>query len=185
MITVLTASLPSRPAMLAECVASITAQTRTPAAHLIGIDHARSGTSAVRNALLAAVRTEWVAVLDDDDLALPDHLETLLAAGDGADIVYSLPAVEGRDGWQPVGPFDPERLRRESYIPATALVRTRLLEVLDGWHISAATPNGWEDWDLWLRALDAAARFAFVPVVTWRYRFHGGNKTNCGEASAA
>ena len=183
MITVITASLPTRAAMLAECMASITAQDLAPAAHLVGVDHARAGTSAVRNALVAATSTDWLAVLDDDDVALPCHLAAL--AGADADIVYSLPAVEGRAGWQPVGPFDPERLRRESYIPATALIRTQLVRDLGGWRNSADTPNGWEDWDLWLRALDAGARFAFVPLVTWRYRFHGANKTDRGEALAA
>jgi GT2 family glycosyltransferase len=183
MITVITASLPSRAAMLAECLASVAHQTEPPAAHLVGIDHIRAGTASVRNGLLAAARTEFVAVLDDDDVALPEHLATLLSVS--ADIVYTLPSVEGRAGWQPVGPFDPERLRRESYIPATALIRTELLEDMGGWRDSADTPNGWEDWDLYLRALDAGARFAFIPTVTWRYRFHGGNKTNRGEAGAA
>jgi GT2 family glycosyltransferase len=183
MITVITASLPSRSAMLAECLASVAHQTEPPSAHLVGIDHIRAGTSSVRNSLLAAARTEFVAVLDDDDVALPEHFATLLSVP--ADIVYTLPSVEGRPGWQPVGPFDPERLRRESYIPATALIRKELLEDMGGWRDSADTPNGWEDWDLYLRALDAGARFAFIPTVTWRYRFHGGNKTNRGEAGAA
>lgn len=183
-VTVITASIPTRVQMLAECVASVANQNQPPAIHLIGVDHAREGSSATRNRLLAAVRTEWVAVLDDDDMALPVHLAALTAAGADADIVYSLPLVEGRTGWQPVGPFDEIRLRRESYIPATALVRTRLLDALGGWRDSADCLYGWEDWDLWLRALDAGARFAFVPEVTWRYRFHGGNKTNLGEGGA-
>jgi glycosyltransferase involved in cell wall biosynthesis len=183
-VTVLTASIPSRSAMLAECVASVAAQTTLPAVHLVGIDVLRAGTSAVRNALLGAVRTPWVAVLDDDDVALPNHLAALLAASDQADVVYSLPSIEGRSGWQPVADFDPDRLRRESYIPCTALVRTRLLDVLGGWRDSADCLNGWEDWDLWLRALNADARFVHVPEVTWRYRFHDGNKTHHGEAGA-
>lgn len=184
-ITVTTASLPSRTAMLGECIASIAAQTVRPLAHLVAVDTARAGSSAMRNVLLAAVRTEWTAVLDDDDVAFPDHLESLASGIEGADIIYTLPTVEGRGGWQPVGPFDPERLRHESYIPATALVRTVLLRDLGGWRSVSVSPNGWEDWDLWLRALDAGARFAFVPRVTWRYRFHGGNKTYRGETNAA
>ena len=185
MITVITAALPTRATMLSECIASIAAQALAPTIHLIGVDSGRRGSSAVRNDLLAAVRTPWVAVLDDDDVALPEHLLLLRAAADAADIAYSLPRVEGRDGWQPVGPFDAERLRRESYIPATALIRTDLLLRLGGWRDAAASPRGWEDWDLWLRALDAGARFAYVPEVTWRYRFHGGNKTHKGEKGAA
>lgn len=184
MITVITASLPTRIGMLGECIASVTAQTLQPISHLVGIDHGRDGSSAMRNRLLSAVQTEWVAVLDDDDVALPDHLRLLLGATSDADVVYSLPTVEGRDGWQPVGPFDAERLRRESYIPATALVRTSMAQGIGGWRHSREVKNGWEDWDLWLRLLDAGGRFAYVPEVTWRYRFHGGNKTNRGEEAA-
>ena len=185
MITVLTASLPTRTAMLAECVASVAAQTYAAATHLVAVDIARAGSSAMRNRLLAAVDTDWTAILDDDDVLLPHHLGVLRVAADEADIAYSLPAIEGRNGWQPVGPFDPDRLRRESYIPATALVRTSLLRELGGWRAVSVAPNGWEDWDLWLRALDAGARFTFVPDVTWRYRFHGGNKTTHGEQGAS
>ena len=183
MITVITASISTRAAMLAECMASIAAQTQRPDAHLVGVDFARHGSSATRNALARSATTEWVAVLDDDDVALTHHLALLFQAGYEADIVYSLPTVEGRD-WNPAGPFDADRLRRESYIPATALIRTDLGRRLDWWRNSADTPNGWEDWDFYLRALDAGARFAFVPEVTWRYRFHGGNKTNRGEWGA-
>lgn len=185
MITVITASLPTRPAMLAECVASVCAQTEPAAAHLVGIDHIRAGSSATRNALLEAVRTEYVAVLDDDDVALPHHLASLMAtARTGADVVYSDPIVEGRSGWSPFGPFDPDRLRRESYIPATALLRTELVLDLGGWRDSSEVRNGWEDWDLYLRLLDAGASFAHVPDRTWRYRFHDGNKTYRGEREA-
>ena len=162
----------------------MTEQTHQPATHLIAVDHTRVGSSAMRNLLFRAVRTEWTAVLDDDDTFLPQHLDWLLAASHDADIVYSLPLVEGRSGWQPVGPFDAIRLRRESYIPATALIRTRLLDSIGGWRDSSQCLHGWEDWDLWLRALDAGARFTFVPEVTWRYRFHGGNKTTLGEGGA-
>jgi GT2 family glycosyltransferase len=181
-ITVITASLPSRTAMLAECIASVAAQTLPPAAHLVAVDIARRGTSACRNALLAAVRTPWTAILDDDDVALPGHLAALRSVE--ADIVYSRPSLEGREGWDPSGPFDPERLARESYIPATALVLTSVLRQLGGWRPSSEVAHGWEDWDLWRRAAEAGATFAYVPEVTWRYRFHDGNKTHHGEAAA-
>jgi hypothetical protein len=181
-VTVITASLPTRSAMLAECVASIAAQYRPPVAHLVAVDHARAGSSAMRNLLLGAVKTEWVGILDDDDIALPHHLAAL--AEPDADVVYSLPKVEGRSGWQPVGPFDPARLAIESYIPATSVIRTRFLDVIGGWRPSSQVEHGWEDWDLYKRLHAAGARFAFVPEITWRYRFHGGNKTNRGEGGA-
>ena len=187
-IAVITPSLPTRAAMLAECTAAVSAQTQQPVAHLIGIDHARAGTSAIRNILVSAASrayfAAYVALVDDDDLIHPNHLATLAAPAEhGADIVYSYCDVHGRD-WNPNAPFDAERLRHENYIPTTVLIRGSLLERLSGWMSSAAVPHGWEDWDLWKRALDLGATFACVPEITWTYRFHLGNKTIRGEQGA-
>lgn len=181
MISVITASLPSRSAMLAECVASVASQTLAPAEHLVLVDHARRGPAEVRWQLVLAAASEWIAVLDDDDVLYPRHLELLAAETPRADIVYSYCEVEGRD-WTPNHHFDADLLRARNYIPITALIRRDLIVELGGWNDGAA--NGWEDWDLWLRALDAGATFASVPEITWRYRFHGGNRTNVGRNAA-
>jgi len=176
MISVITASLPSRSAMLAEAIASVIGQTLPPLEHLIGIDHAKAGPVVVRNALLRSARGDRIAILDDDDLLYPRHLEALAAVD--ADVAYSFCDVAGRD-WTPNRAFDPVALRAGNYIPITALIRRDLLERLGGF-----PDTRMEDWDLWLRALDAGARFACVPEVTWRYRFHGGNRTHRGREAA-
>lgn len=175
-IAVLTPSIPERGALLAEAVASVAAQTRPPDVHLIHVDHERIGGAASLNRLLVgavSASCDWIALLADDDLLLPRHLEVLEAAGAEADIVYPYCRVEGRPGFEPNSPFDPERLQRQNYIPGTVLMRTDLACELKGWRSNA--PNGWEDWDAWKRALAAGARFVCVPEVTWVYRFHGSN----------
>ena len=187
-ISVITAALPSRFDLLAQACKSVRAQTLPAVEHLIGIDYARRGTSAVRNDLLRASTGDWVAVLDDDDVLLPNHLATLAKAAQespDSDIVYSYCRVEGRPGWTPNRPFDAAELERGNYIPATTIIRRALLDTLGGWQDSRNCPNGWEDWDLWLRALDHEAQFVCAPVETWVYRFHGRNKTYLGEAAAA
>ena len=65
--------------------------------------------------------------------------------------------------------FDAEALRGENYIPSTSLISADLIRELEGWNVQAR--NGFEDWDFWLRALDAGAEFRCVESVTWRYRF--------------
>jgi len=173
-VVVVTPSLPSRVDLRAECVASVMAQTLQPVAHIIHLDYQRIGPAACLNAMLpAAVETgaEWIAQIADDDLMLPRHLE-LLAGETDADVVYSYCDVIGRGGWNPSAAFDADRLRAGNYIPATTLIRTELCSEL-GWRTDAA--HGFEDWDFWIRALDAGARFVCVPFVTWVYRFHGEN----------
>ena len=183
--------------MLAEAIASVNAQTLPPVAHLIGVDHQLIGIGRTLNRLATAVEAEWLARLDDDDLFDPNHLETLASRADGADIVYSwcrvaprvmgaseppYPSVIGTSSWVPNQSFDADRLRKSNYIPATTLIRRSLWEELGGWHLagygvgdSPRTPEGTEDWDFWLRSLDAGARFACIPEVTWTYRYHGDN----------
>ena len=196
-VAVLTPTLPSRPELLAEAVASVNAQSLRPVAHLIGVDHEEMGIGGTLNRLASSADADWLARLDDDDLIDPSHLETLAARTNEADILYSwcrivprstngseppYPSVIGRSGWTPNQTFDPERLHASNYIPATALIRKSLWHELGGWQRagygvagSPASAEGTEDWDFWLRALEAGARFLCIPTVTWSYRYHGGN----------
>lgn len=183
-VSVITAAIPPRLDSLNTAAESVRAQTFAADEHLVAVDYARRGTARVVTQLAHAARNEFVATLEDDDLWYPNHLATLVKAQrlTDADIVYSWCDVEGRD-WNPNhAVFDGDRLLRENFIPATALIRRSLIADLGGWR--DGTANGWEDWDFWLRAHLAGASFHVEPVVTWRYRFHGGNKTFLGEKAA-
>jgi glycosyltransferase involved in cell wall biosynthesis len=179
-VTVITPTLPERSELLRECVASVEAQTFAPAAHLIVVDSEREGTGATLNKLWPGVKTEWVAVLADDDLIDPHHLQTLLGMASlveyegQAHIVYSYCRVTGRkDGWNPNRPFSAWGVRQGTHpIPATALIRRSLIERVGGWR---DPEEGYEDQDFWKRALDVEARFVCVRRITWTYRFHGQN----------
>lgn len=181
-ITVVTPSLPTRAAMLAEACASVAGQTLTPSEHLIGVDYGRRGSAYMRNQLVAASRHgDWIAFLDDDDILWPGHLARLAKGAEaGADIVYSQ-----CDGYSVVMPFDADRLREMNFIPVTVLMRRALFRELNGFMPSSSVPHGHEDHDLWIRALDLGARFAYVPEPTWLYRLHAGSKTHVGELQAA
>lgn len=185
-VSVITPALPSRAGLLASAIRSVADQTVPVVEHLISVDVERNGTSYTRNRLHLAARGDWIVPLDDDDRLHPTFVEHVTTGVDLAavDVVYTDCRVEGRDGWTPSGPFDPERLRAESYIPVTALIRSDLLRDLRGWRGSSACLNGWEDYDLWLRALDQGARFAYVPGEQWTYRLHAGSKTLVGEKGA-
>src|SRR5438105_753578 len=99
-ITVAIPSIPPRAAMLGRALASVLAQELPAEAVSIAVDTGRQGAAVTRDRALRAVRTEWVAFLDDDDILLPEHLRVLMdgAAESGADYVYSYFTIVDGDG---------------------------------------------------------------------------------------
>lgn len=174
MIEVITATLPERGRLLAECAESVARQSLAPAAWHIGVDHGREGPATVLNRLAGRVETPWLFRLDDDDVLYRDHFETLkpYLIGNRHDVVYSWCAAEGslpRRKFQVE--FDGDRLAIDNTIPSAAAIRTDLFRALGGYRTDPEEMRTrHEDWDLWLRALEIGARFLCVPIVTWRYR---------------
>ncbi len=159
--------------MLAEAIASVAAQTLQPAAHLIFVDTQRRGPGAAINRLAKAANTEWLSILADDDLYDPDHLETLMAHTDRADMVLSWSRFEGRGDYpQYRGEFHPYDLlnRQDTGMRGTFLFRRSLWERVGGW------PTGpMDDWLFMVACVKAKARLVPVYRETWTYRWHGSN----------
>lgn len=158
--------------MLAEAVESVAAQTLKPAAHLVAVDHQLLGPGHLLNQLVRTADTEWISILADDDLYDPDHLETLYAETDDADVVLSWCRIEGRDEPQHRGKFSPFALvqRQDTGMRGTFMFRKSMWQELGGW------PTGpMDDWQFMVNA--ATSHFRFVPVYreTWTYRRHGAN----------
>ena len=143
---------------------------------------APGGRTRALNTGLAAARGTYVAYLDDDDLYLPEHLETLVRFLDGSDeyraaytSVRQIEQVLGDDGRYRDGreitvygrPFDAARLLYKNDIPLIGLAHRRALaEEIGGFD---ETFDQFEDWDFLIR-LSARTRFHHLPVVTAVYR---------------
>ena len=166
----LTPTLPERSGMLEEAKASVRAQTFGDVEHLIAVDPDRRGAGPLLNIMLGEVLSEWVMVLDDDDLLDPNHLATLHEHIDGADVVYSMPRVEGGTFTLYDAPFDREALAQRNIVSHNALMRTQAVRAIGGW---CALRHF--DWDLFRRLDAVGARFRKVDAVTWTYRLHGSN----------
>jgi LmbE family N-acetylglucosaminyl deacetylase len=142
------------------------------------------GRAAAAAAGIAASTGDYVAFLDDDDLAAPEHLATLAALVGGAAVrvaytdaavaVYELDA----EGWVcrerrlPYSrDFDPDLLLLDNYIPFNSLlIERRLLD-----EVGPPDPSlpFFEDWDLLIR-LAALAPFHHLARVTCEYRHFRG-----------
>ncbi len=143
------------------------------------------GRAAAAAAGIAAADGDFVAFLDDDDLAAPEHLATLagMVSGAAVRVAYTDAAVgvyelDGEAGWVcrerrlPYSrDFDPDLLLLDNYIPFnTLLIERRLLD-------QAGPPDPalpfFEDWDLLIR-LAALAPFHHLARVTCEYRHFRG-----------
>jgi LmbE family N-acetylglucosaminyl deacetylase len=154
------------------------------------------GRAAAANAGVEAATGDYVAFLDDDDLAEPEHLETLVglvtasdvrvAYTDAAAAVYEL---DSDGGWQEAArrlpysrDFDPDLLLVDNYIPFNTLLIER--QLLD--EVGPFDPefDFFEDWDLLIR-LSRRARFHHHRQVTCEYRHFrtGGDQILGAQAS--
>jgi len=173
-VTAVIPSVPPRAHVLVQALESVTAQSRSVRGISIAVDTQREGSAVTRTRALAAADTSWVAFLDDDDLWLPHHIETLLdhAERTGADVVYTNCIVTNEANevvWNPFGqPFDPELLFVRPYITVTMLVRTELAQ-------RVKFTNEWDEWGFQQRAFRAGAQFTHVPEVTWIWRHNRHN----------
>lgn len=202
-IAVCIPTIPGREELLERAVASVEAQTRKPDELVIIKDDEAKGAGATRNIAWRTAKTDLIAMLDDDDEFLPDHIAKCIEPfirDSRIDLVYPwfehvgwpdyteerpdpLATVQNGELVHPLGvPFGPEQaehLRKYAWIPSTVVVRRTKLEEVGGYPEFGTEEyeksNRCEDWGLLLKLLDSGAQFFHVPERTWR--LHSGSGT--------
>ncbi len=202
-----------RPALLAEALASLAAGFYRRAEVVLVNDGGRPpevpadfplpvlridlpqnlGRAAAAQAGVEAATGDYVAFLDDDDIAAPEHLATLagLVSTAGLRVAYTDAAVgvyelDAREGWRlaerrlPYSrDFDPDLLAVDNYIPFNTVLVERALFAEVG-PFDESLPF-FEDWDYLIR-LAARAPFHHLRQVTCEYRhFRGAGHHVLGE----
>jgi glycosyltransferase involved in cell wall biosynthesis len=138
---------------------------------------------AARNSGMAAARGEWIAFLDDDDIWLPQKLETQLAAAQAAGAgIVTCNFVHFNDSGdiipsglapRPAGLSFAEALLLGNYVSggSALIVKASIIRAIEGWdeRISCC------DWDLW-RRLSFDHDIHYVDQVLVRYRRHAANR---------
>ena len=150
------------------------------------IEQANAGVAAARNTGIHAASGDLIALLDQDDLWLPDKLErqifflhnnptvgmvhTDYAYIDNLDSVIN---NKTPDSW----PAAPESLSfrgvftRNPVAALTAVIRRRCLDVVGLFNEEL---HGTDDYELWLR-ISAKFRIGYIPEVLALYRLHEAN----------
>ena len=126
------------------------------------------GLSAARNAGISASQTCAVLPLDADNRlrrVLLDSVE--LIENGSADVVHGKWQRFGTDSTLVEPPLmTADNLIWTNTVDACALIRRSLLENLSGWDPSLPF---WEDWDLWLGAVEQGAKVTRLDEVTFDY----------------
>lgn len=139
------------------------------------VRQATAGAAAARNAGIALATTPFVLPLDADDRLLPGALRALRRPLDADPrLGFSYGRIRFFGDWQgelTMPPYDPFRLLYRHTIGITALVRRELYEQTGGYDPAFI---GYEDWELWLRALAHGWRGVRVDATTLEYRRHAG-----------
>lgn len=162
------------------------------AAPLLRVFHheTNQGLGASRNTGIRQAAGEYIAFLDHDDLWSSGHVSGLITRMCAEDADFGFCSVmQFRDDPADVlgvwGPDDrnidgtlPFRLFRSNFItPSAVIARQSTLLALGGFGTDPDL-HMCEDLDLWLRALEAGARFAHSPLPTAYYRKHDSAATS-------
>lgn len=173
-ITAVTPTMPGREQMLKRAELSVKRQTLKAVRYLVGVDDNCTGHGArIRNALIGAADTEWIACLDDDDIMKRNHLATLAEAASDADVIVSL--YEHSD-FSPVAEHCcdfAQIVHRNWWHPSSCLLRRDL--VLDVGGFPDPAPPAWDDWLCWIKLFRAGARYQCVHEVTSIKGQHASN----------
>ncbi len=144
--------------------------------HLLELEKSR-GRSAAANAGIAAAKGQWLLMLDDDDVYLPNGIQSLVSIAHDPDCVYygkvesvSYSAAKKTHLRYFGAPYDKDLMAFENQIPFIGclmpLAHVKAIGGVD------ETFDCFEDWDLYLRLAERCS-FKFLDRVVAEYRSFG------------
>jgi len=133
------------------------------------IDFDFGGKSKTLNSLIDRVNTSSIALLDVDDIWLPNKLQTQYEYLDNYDVVGTFTKYFGEKDIEPPVPFG--HVPRNEFFRTNPVINSSALLKTDDafWDESLSIL---EDYDMWLRLNKEGKRFLNIPVVLTYHRIH-------------
>jgi glycosyltransferase involved in cell wall biosynthesis len=142
------------------------------------LSHARNqGPAAARNSAFLRATGKYVFIIDADNEVYPRCIARLFAAIQDGDFDAAYTQLEYFGDERKIGSadiWDPVVMAYENYVDVMGLIKKTAWEQVNGFsHIE----EGWEDYDFWLKFIDAGLTPGYVPEILCRYRVHGKSRT--------
>ena len=133
-----------------------------------------AGVVAARNFLIKKTFSDFIIFLDPDDVLASDLVSQAVKVMNedrSIEVIYTNVLIQASEKnsfevWG-TGPFDKETLSKVNMIPLSSFISTRLIKSLEGF--SPDFQSGFEDWDLWYRAVLSGAKSYHLPVIGYKY----------------
>lgn len=182
-VTICTATIPKRADLLLRAIASVKNQTLKPQAHIFKTDVNKIGGAAMLDKIVSEVKTTYIAILDDDDEFLENHIEVLYnkILEEQADLVYPhfKYAVRGDGGHLERFRGQPWDNNNPHQVPITWICRKDTFLECGGFSFDGYDPNSMNIDEtgnrighdfLFIKRLAAAnKKIVHTPEVTWIY----------------
>ena len=144
-----------------------------PRVELIRLEN--RGLPGARNAGISRAQGEFFVPLDADDELHPEYLSSMAEALESnPDAGYA--HCNGRyigdlNGYWITRPYNPYQLLLSNSVLGCALVRRSAWEAVEGY--DETMTDGHEDWEFWIKLLEAGWDQVKLPTPLFRYRIHG------------
>lgn len=187
-VSVVMATIPGREDLMIRALNSVESQHRQPDQVVVEPDFNRTGAACTRNRALNKVTSDYVAILDDDDWLLPNHLKALMHVAEKEpdnDLIYPTPDVRNMPDptavvvggrWKLPWGLDwtedhrQHMIQRGNFVPVTCLIKTESLREVGGFpepdHPDRRISHC-EDWLCFRRMALKGMKFRHINVKTW------------------
>lgn len=130
------------------------------------------GLSGARNSAIREARGQYILPLDADNKIRPDYLKRaveILDSDKEIGVVYAYANLFGeKKGTWVFPPFDAKKLLLENFVEACSVFRKKIWDECNGYDPSMVI--GFEDWDLWICAMEKGWKFRLIEEVLFDYR---------------